>query len=136
MLLDIYFSLNFCKRHRVYRVTHNSYRYFYSFHFVQKYSSLWTDLIYFALRTWFVPIKHTVTFSYHFIKLYLLSTYDRSGLNWAGCNLLGFFRQMEHFLIDMSYRIEHQYEPKRPQSGGNLGSFWCSTRLWANTGTD
>ena len=33
-----------------------------------------------------------------FIKLYLLSTYDRSGLNWAGCNLLGFLPQMEHFL--------------------------------------
>ena len=48
----------------------------------------------------------------------------------------GFLRQMEHFLTDMSNRVEHQNEPKRPQSGGRLGSFWCSTRPSADTGTD
>ena len=25
---------------------------------------------------------------------------------------------MEHFLTDRSYQVEHQNEPKRPQSGG------------------
>ena len=48
----------------------------------------------------------------------------------------GFLRQMEQFLTDMSNRVEHQNEPKRPQSGGRLGSFWCSTRPSADTGTD
>ena len=43
---------------------------------------------------------------------------------------------MEHFLTDMSNRVEHQNEPKRPQSGGRLGSFWYSTRPSADTGTD
>ena len=47
-----------------------------------------------------------------------------------------FFRQMEHFLTDMSNRVEHQNEPKRPLSGGHLGSFWSSTRPSADTGTD
>ena len=37
------------------------------------------------------------------------------------------------FLVN---RVEHQNEPKRPQSGGRLGSFWCSTRPSADTGTD
>ena len=41
----------------------------------------------------------------------------------------GFARQMEHFLTDMSNRVEHQKEPKRPPLCGRLGSFWCSTRL-------
>ena len=30
---------------------------------------------------------------------------------------------MEHFLTDMSNRVEYQNEPKRPQSGGRLGRF-------------
>ena len=33
-------------------------------------------------------------------------------------------------------RFENQNEPKRPQSGGLLGSFWFSTRPSADTGTD
>ena len=37
------------------------------------------------------------------------------------------------FLVN---RVEHQNEPKRSQSGGRLGSFWCSTRPLADTGTD
>ena len=37
------------------------------------------------------------------------------------------------FLVN---RVEHQNEPKRPQGGGRLGSFWCSTRPSADTGTD
>ena len=32
--------------------------------------------------------------------------------------LHGFLRQMGHFLTGMSNRVEHQNEPKRPQSGG------------------
>ena len=48
----------------------------------------------------------------------------------------GFLRQMEHFLTDMSNRVEHQNEPKRPQSGGRLGSFWFSTWHSADTGTN
>ena len=36
----------------------------------------------------------------------------------------------------LANRVEHQNEPKRPQSGGRLGSFWCSTRPSADTGTD
>ena len=35
--------------------------------------------------------------------------------------LHGFLRQMGHFLTGMSNRVEHQNEPKRPQSGGRLG---------------
>ena len=31
-----------------------------------------------------------------------------------------------HFLVN---RVENQNEPKRPQSGGRLGSFWFSTRI-------
>ena len=50
--------------------------------------------------------------------------------------LHGFLRQMTHFLTDMSNRVEHQNEPKRQQGGGRLGSFWCSTRPSADTGTD
>ena len=54
-----------------------------------------------------------------------------------GClPLQPFLRQMEHFLTDMSDRVEHQNDPKRPQGGGRLGSFWCSTRPSADTGTD
>ena len=37
-----------------------------------------------------------------------------------------------HFLVN---RVENQNEPRRPQSGGRLGSFWCSTRPFADTGT-
>ena len=33
-------------------------------------------------------------------------------------------------------RVENQNEPKRPQGGGRLGSFWFSTRPSADTGTD
>ena len=33
-------------------------------------------------------------------------------------------------------RVEHQNEPKQPQSGDRLGSFWCSTRPSADAGTD
>ena len=33
-------------------------------------------------------------------------------------------------------RVENQNEPKRPQSGGRLGSFWFSTRPTAMGGTD
>ena len=49
--------------------------------------------------------------------------------------LHGFLRQMELFLTDMSNRVEHQNQPKRQQSDGRLGSFWCSTRLLADTET-
>ena len=38
-----------------------------------------------------------------------------------------------NFLVN---RVENQNEPKRPQSGGRLGSFWFSTRPSADTGTD
>ena len=38
-----------------------------------------------------------------------------------------------HFLVN---RVENQNEPKRPQSGGRLGSFWFSTRPTAMGGTD
>ena len=37
------------------------------------------------------------------------------------------------FLVN---RVENQNEPKRPQSGGRLGSFWFSTRPTAMGGTD
>ena len=37
------------------------------------------------------------------------------------------------FLVN---RVENQNEPKRPQSVGRLGSFWFSTRPFAETGTD
>ena len=37
------------------------------------------------------------------------------------------------FLVN---RVENQNEPKRPQGGGRLGSFWFSTRPSADTGTD
>ena len=37
------------------------------------------------------------------------------------------------FLVN---RVENQNEPKRPQSGGRLGSFWFSTRPSADTSTD
>ena len=33
-------------------------------------------------------------------------------------------------------RVENENEPKRPQSGGRLGSFWFSTRPTAMGGTD
>ena len=33
-------------------------------------------------------------------------------------------------------RVENQNEPKRPQGGGLLGSFWFSTRPSADTDTD
>ena len=33
-------------------------------------------------------------------------------------------------------RVENQNEPKRPQGGGRLGSFWFSTRPTAMGGTD
>ena len=33
-------------------------------------------------------------------------------------------------------RVENQNEPKRPQCGGRLGSFWFSTRPTAMGGTD
>ena len=41
---------------------------------------------------------------------------------------------MEHFLTDMSNRVEHQNEPKRPQSGGRLGSFWFVVAVWVRFG--
>ena len=42
-------------------------------------------------------------------------------------------RQITFFLVN---RVENQNEPKRPQGGGRLGSFWFSTRPSAYTGTD
>ena len=36
----------------------------------------------------------------------------------------------------LANRVENQNEPKRPQSGGRLGSFWFSTRPTAMGGTD
>ena len=42
-------------------------------------------------------------------------------------------RRITFFLVS---RVENQNEPKRPQSGGRLGSFWFSTRPSADTGTD
>ena len=33
-------------------------------------------------------------------------------------------------------RVENQNEPKLPQSGGRLGSFWFSTRPSADTASD
>ena len=48
----------------------------------------------------------------------------------------GFLRQMEHFLTDMSNRVEPQNEANRPQIGGRLGSSWCSTRPAADNSTD
>ena len=42
-------------------------------------------------------------------------------------------RQITFFLMN---RVENQNEPKRPQGGGRLGSFWFSTRPSADTGTD
>ena len=56
--------------------------------------------------------------------------------NFRQNGLHGFLRQMEHFLTDMSNRVEHQNESKRPKSGGRLGSFWCSPRPSADTGTE
>ena len=38
-----------------------------------------------------------------------------------------------NFLVN---RVENQNEPKRPQSGGRLGSFWFSTRPSADTDND
>ena len=43
---------------------------------------------------------------------------------------------MEHFLTDMSNRVEHQNEPKRPQSVGRLGLFWFLTWRLTDSGTD
>ena len=42
-------------------------------------------------------------------------------------------RRITFFLVN---RIENQNEPKRPQSGGRLGSFWFSTRPSADTDID
>ena len=36
----------------------------------------------------------------------------------------------------LANRDENQNEPKPPQGGGRLGSFWFSTRPLANTGID
>ena len=66
----------------------------------------WSHLLCFAYVV--CSYKTYSNISYHFIKLCLLSTYDRSGLNWGVYNLHDFFPQMEHFLTDMSNRIEHQ----------------------------
>ena len=41
--------------------------------------------------------------------------------------------QITIFLVN---RVENQNEPKRPQCGGRLGSFWLSTRPTAMGGTD
>ena len=42
-------------------------------------------------------------------------------------------RRITFFLVN---RVENQNEPKRPQGGGRLGSFWFSTRPTAMGGTD
>ena len=42
-------------------------------------------------------------------------------------------RRITFFLAN---RVKNQNEPKRPQSGDRLGSFWCSTRASADTGTN
>ena len=49
--------------------------------------------------------------------------------------LHGFSSWVDHlfFLVN---RVENQKEPKRPQSGSRLGSFWFSTCLWADRGTN
>ena len=36
----------------------------------------------------------------------------------------------------MSNQVEHQNDPKRPQSSGCLASFWCATQSSADTDTD
>ena len=48
--------------------------------------------------------------------------------------LHGFPRWPDHFFL--GNRAENQNEPKRPQNGGRLGSFWFSTRPTAMEGTD
>ena len=45
------------------------------------------------------------------------------------------FRAMR-ITFSLANRVENQNEPKRPQGGGRLGSFWFSTRPSADTGTD
>ena len=40
---------------------------------------------------------------------------------------------MEHFLTDMTNRVEPQNEAKRPQIGGRLGLFWWFTRPSGDT---
>ena len=42
-------------------------------------------------------------------------------------------RRIAFFLVN---GVENQNEPKRPQGGGRLGSFWFSTRPTAMGGTD
>ena len=42
-------------------------------------------------------------------------------------------RRITFFLAN---RVENQNEPKRPQGGDRLGSFWFSTRPTAMGGTD
>ena len=42
-------------------------------------------------------------------------------------------RRNTFFLVNL---VENQNEPKRPQSGGRLGSVWFSTRPTAMEGTD
>ena len=39
-------------------------------------------------------------------------------------------------LLFLVNRVENQNEPKRPQSGSTLDSFWFSTRLSADRGTN
>ena len=68
------------------------------------------------------------------------NTKNSSKTQWIGTRLAvclhGFLRQMGHFLTGMSNRVEHQNEPKRPQSDGRFGSFWCSTRPSEDTCTN
>ena len=56
------------------------------------------------------------------IKCLLVADYTVFSVRWN-----------TYFLVN---RVENQNEPKRPQSGGRLGSFWFSTRPTAMGGTD
>ena len=68
--------------------------------------------------------KHTFSFfvSYSFIEALsnLIYTIFRA-------------KRITFFLVN---RVKNQNEPKRPQSGGRLGSFWFSTRPTAMGSTD
>ena len=47
-----------------------------------------------------------------------------------------FLHQMEHFSVDISNRVEHQKEIKRPSRNYRLVSFWCSLRPSTDACTD
>ena len=62
--------------------------------------------------------KHSLLISLNiFLHFYIITIFKILKVH-------GFLRQMEHFLTDMSNRVEPQNEAKRPQIGGRLGLFW------------